>query len=198
MSYKVYRKQSMQHPPAFRYTEIDRGSMISHSKRAELMIRIGTGYDVHRLVAGLPLRLGGVEIDHPAGLEGHSDADVLMHAVADALLGAAALGDLGAHFPPSDPNLAGADSAALLGRVVQMLLEAGWRAVNVDATLIAERPRLAPHIPSMRANLARALDLQEGQVSVKATTTDGLGYTGQQQGIAAQAVALIESTQAGG
>ena len=162
------------------------------------MIRIGTGYDVHRLVAGLPLRLGGVKIDHPAGLEGHSDADVLMHAVADALLGAAALGDLGAHFPPSDPHLAGADSAALLGRVVRMLLRTGWRPVNVDATLIAEAPRLDPHIPAMRANLARALNLPEGRVSVKATTTEGLGFTGQQQGIAAQAVALIESTQAGG
>lgn len=161
------------------------------------MIRIGTGYDVHRLVAGLPLRLGGVEIDHPSGLEGHSDADVLMHAVADALLGAAALGDLGAHFPPSDPQLAGADSAVLLGRVVQMLLKAGWRPVNVDATLIAEAPRLAPHIPAMRANLARAMDLPEGRVSVKATTTEGLGFTGQRQGIAAQAVTLIESTQAG-
>ena len=146
---------------------------------------------------GIPLRLGGVEIDHPSGLEGHSDADVLMHAVADALLGAAALGDLGAHFPPSDPQLAGADSAALLSRVVQMLLKAGWQPVNVDATLVAEAPRLAPYIPAMRANLARALNLPEGQVSVKATTTEGLGFAGQQQGIAVQAVALIESTQAG-
>lgn len=162
------------------------------------MIRIGTGYDAHRLAPGRPLVLGGVTIGHPQGLEGHSDADVLMHAVADALLGAAALGDLGAHFPSDDPGLAGADSAGLLRRVAAMLTEARWRAVNVDATLIAERPRLAPHIPAMRANLARALELPEAQVSVKATTTDGLGFTGLEQGIAAQAVALIESMPEGG
>ncbi len=162
------------------------------------MIRIGTGYDAHRLAPGRPLVLGGVTIDHPQGLEGHSDADVLMHAVADALLGAAALGDLGAHFPSADPGLAGADSAGLLRRVAVMLAEARWRAVNVDATLIAERPRLAPHIPAMRANLARALELPEAQVSVKATTTDGMGFAGQEQGIAAQAVALIESIPEGG
>ena len=157
------------------------------------MIRIGTGYDAHRLVEDRPLRLGGVEIEHPTGLEGHSDADVLMHAVADALLGAAALGDLGAHFPADDPKLAGADSAVLLSRVVHMLARAGWRTVNVDATIIAERPRLAPHISAMRANLARALHLPEAQVSVKATTTEGLGFTGREQGIASQATALIES-----
>lgn len=157
------------------------------------MIRIGTGYDAHRLVAGRPLKLGGVLIDHPAGLDGHSDADVLMHAVADALLGAAALGDLGAHFPPGDPALAGADSAGLLSKVVQKLFEAGWRPVNVDATVIAERPRLAPYIAAMRANLAIALGLPEGQVSVKATTTEGMGFTGREEGIAAQAAALIES-----
>lgn len=157
------------------------------------MIRIGSGYDAHRLVPGRPLRLGGVKIDHPTGLEGHSDADVLMHAVADALLGAAALGDLGAHFPPGDPRFAGADSGALLSDVSRMLARAGWRTVNVDATVIAEAPRLSPHIAAMRANLAAALDLPVEQVSVKATTTEGMGFTGQEQGIAAQAVALIES-----
>lgn len=157
------------------------------------MIRIGSGYDAHRLVPGRPLRLGGVKIDHPTGLEGHSDADVLMHAVADALLGAAALGDLGAHFPPGDPRFAGADSGALLSDVSRMLARAGWRTVNVDATVIAEAPRLSPHIADMRANLAAALDLPVEQVSVKATTTEGMGFTGQEQGIAAQAVALIES-----
>jgi 2-C-methyl-D-erythritol 2,4-cyclodiphosphate synthase len=157
------------------------------------MIRIGTGYDAHRLVPGRPLRLGGVKIDHPTGLEGHSDADVLMHAVADALLGAAALGDLGAHFPPGDPEFAGADSGALLSAVSRMLVQAGWRTVNVDATVIAEAPRLSPHIAAMRANLAAALDLPVEQVSVKATTTEGMGFTGQEQGIAAQAAALIES-----
>ncbi len=161
------------------------------------MIRIGTGFDVHRLVPQRSLVLGGVRIPHPLGLEGHSDADVLLHAVADALLGAAALGDLGRHFPPDDPALKDADSAVLLRRVVDMLAGAGWRTVNVDSTIIAQRPRLAPHIPAMRANLAQALSIGEAQVSVKATTTEGLGFTGNEEGIAAQAVALIESADGG-
>ncbi len=161
------------------------------------MIRIGTGFDVHRLVPQRPLVLGGVRIPHPLGLEGHSDADVLLHAVADALLGAAALGDLGRHFPSGDPAFKDADSAVLLRRVVDMLAGAGWRPVNVDSTIIAQQPRLAPHIPAMRANLAQALKIREDQVSVKATTTEGLGYTGNEEGIAAQAVALIESADGG-
>lgn len=161
------------------------------------MIRIGTGFDVHRLVPQRPLVLGGVRIPHPLGLEGHSDADVLLHAVADALLGAAALGDLGRHFPPDDPAFKDADSAVLLRRVVDLLAGAGWRTVNVDSTIIAQRPRLAAHIPTMCANLAQALKIGEAQVSVKATTTEGLGFTGNEEGIAAQAVALIESADGG-
>ncbi len=161
------------------------------------MIRIGTGYDVHRLVPGRPLVLGGVTIPHPLGLEGHSDADALLHAVGDALLGAAALGDLGTHFPPDDPAFAGADSGGLLRRIVELLGGAGWRAVNVDATLIAQSPRLASHLPAMRENLAGLLSIPLEQVSVKAKTTDGLGFTGKEEGIAAQAVALIEATQKG-
>ncbi|MCZ6474185.1 MAG: 2-C-methyl-D-erythritol 2,4-cyclodiphosphate synthase [SAR324 cluster bacterium] len=160
-------------------------------------MRIGTGFDVHRLVPQRPLVLGGVRIPHPLGLEGHSDADVLLHAVADALLGAAALGDLGRHFPPDDPAFKDADSAVLLRRVVDLLAGAGWRTVNVDSTIIAQRPRLAAHIPTMCANLAQALKIGEAQVSVKATTTEGLGFTGNEEGIAAQAVALIESADGG-
>ncbi|MCZ6532281.1 MAG: 2-C-methyl-D-erythritol 2,4-cyclodiphosphate synthase [SAR324 cluster bacterium] len=160
-------------------------------------MRIGTGFDVHRLVPQRPLVLGGVRIPHPLGLEGHSDADVLLHAVADALLGAAALGDLGRHFPPDDPAFKDADSAVLLRRVVDLLGAAGWRTVNVDSTIIAQRPRLAAHIPTMCANLAQALKIGEAQVSVKATTTEGLGFTGNEEGIAAQAVALIESADGG-
>ncbi|MCZ6843654.1 MAG: 2-C-methyl-D-erythritol 2,4-cyclodiphosphate synthase, partial [SAR324 cluster bacterium] len=145
-------------------------------------MRIGTGFDVHRLVPQRPLVLGGVRIPHPLGLEGHSDADVLLHAVADALLGAAALGDLGRHFPPDDPAFKDADSAVLLRRVVDLLAGAGWRTVNVDSTIIAQRPRLAAHIPTMCANLAQALKIGEAQVSVKATTTEGLGFTGNEEG----------------
>lgn len=157
------------------------------------MYRIGTGYDVHRLVPGRPLLLGGVRIPHTLGLEGHSDADVLLHAVADALLGAAALGDLGGHFPPGDPRYAGADSSDLLREVAALLRGAGWQTVNVDSTIIAQAPRLAPHVPEMRANLAAILELPVGQTSVKATTTEGLGFVGAEEGIAAQAVALIEA-----
>ena len=155
-------------------------------------MRIGHGYDVHRLVEGRKLILGGVEIPFEKGLLGHSDADVLAHAVMDALLGAAALRDIGKLFPDSDPAYEGADSLALLRRVVQVLDENGYRIGNVDATVLAQRPKLAPHIPLMREKLAAAMGVDPGQVSVKATTEEGLGFTGAGEGIAAHAVALIE------
>ena len=155
-------------------------------------MRIGHGYDVHRLVEGRRLVLGGVEIPFEKGLLGHSDADVLAHAVMDALLGAAALGDIGGLFPDSDPAYEGADSMALLRRVAGLLGEHGYRIGNVDATVLAQRPRLAPHIPLMRERLAAAMGVGPGQVSVKATTEEGLGFTGSGEGIAAHAVALID------
>lgn len=155
-------------------------------------MRIGHGYDVHKLVPGRDLILGGVKLDHPAGLLGHSDADVLAHAVMDALLGAAALGDIGQMFPDSDPQYAGADSLALLERVTARLRGAGYRVGNVDATVIAQKPKLAASIPQMRENLARAMGVDLGQVSVKATTEERLGFTGREEGIAAHAVALLE------
>ena len=155
-------------------------------------MRIGHGYDVHRLVEGRKLILGGVEIPFEKGLLGHSDADVLAHAVMDALLGAAALGDIGKLFPDSDPAYEGADSLVLLKRVTQVLGESGYKIGNVDATVLAQRPKLAPHIPAMRENLAAAMGIEPGQVSVKATTEEGLGFTGAGEGIAAHAVALIE------
>ena len=155
-------------------------------------MRIGTGYDVHRLVAGRKLILGGVEIPYEKGLLGHSDADVLVHAVMDALLGAAALGDIGGHFPDSDPRYEGADSLALLREVCRILREAGFEPGNVDATIVAQAPKLAPHIPAMRRNIAAAAAMDVSRVSVKATTEERLGFTGEGLGIAAQAVALIE------
>lgn len=155
-------------------------------------MRIGFGYDVHRLVEGQPLVLGGVKIPHAKGLAGHSDADVLLHAVADALLGAAALGDLGTHFPDTEAEWEGADSEALLRRVVRRVRANGYAPHNVDATVLAERPRLRPHIEAMRATIAVALDLDRERVSVKATTTEGLGPMGREDGIAAQAVCTIE------
>ena len=155
-------------------------------------MRIGHGYDVHRLVEGRKLILGGVEIPFEKGLLGHSDADVLAHAVMDALLGAAALGDIGKLFPDSDPAYAGADSLVLLRRVAEVLAEHGYGIGNVDATVLAQRPKLAPHIPEMRERLAAAMGIGPGQVSVKATTEEGLGFTGTGEGIAAHAVALIE------
>lgn len=154
-------------------------------------MRIGHGYDVHRLVEGRKLILGGVEIPFEKGLLGHSDADVLAHAVMDALLGAAALGDIGKLFPDSDPAYSGADSLVLLRRVAEVLAEHGYRIGNVDATVLAQRPKLAPHIPEMRERLAAAMGVGPGQVSVKATTEEGLGFTGTGEGIAAHAVALI-------
>ena len=155
-------------------------------------MRIGHGYDVHRLVPGRALILGGVSIPWSHGLLGHSDADVLTHAVMDALLGAAGLGDIGGLFPDTDPAYAGADSLVLLGQVMGRLAEAGLRVGNVDATLLAQRPKLAPHIPAMRDNLARVMGIETGRVNVKATTEEGLGFTGAGEGMAAHAVCLLE------
>ncbi len=158
-------------------------------------MRIGHGYDVHRLAQGRKLILGGVDIPWELGLLGHSDADVLTHAVMDALLGAAGLGDIGKHFPDTDPAYAGADSLLLLDHVMELLREAGWRVENVDATILAQRPKLAPHIPGMRENLARHMRISTGQVNVKATTEEGLGFTGGGEGVAAHAVCLLERTE---
>lgn len=157
------------------------------------MIRIGQGYDVHPLVAGRKLVLGGVTIPHAKGLHGHSDADALIHAVCDACLGAAALGDIGKYFPDTDARYKDADSRVLLRRVRQAIDEAGWSVVNVDATIIAQAPRLAPHIPAMAANLAADLEIAPTVVNIKATTTERLGFIGREEGIAAQAVVLLES-----
>ena len=157
-----------------------------------MKLRIGNGFDVHALVAGRPLILGGVTIPHDRGLAGHSDADVLLHAISDAILGALALGDIGMHFPDTDPRWAGADSRALLRRVFALAFDAGWEIGNVDVTVIAQRPKLAPHIAAMRANIAAALGVAVGQVSVKATTTEGLGFAGREEGIAALATVLLE------
>lgn len=155
-------------------------------------IRIGHGYDVHRLVENRKLILGGVEIEYEKGLLGHSDADVLAHAVADALLGAAAMGDIGKHFPDTAAEYAGADSLVLLSKVVQKLAENGFSPVNIDATLLCQRPKLAPYITQMRENLAKAAGIDVADVSVKATTEEGLGFTGNGEGIAAHAVCLIQ------
>jgi 2-C-methyl-D-erythritol 2,4-cyclodiphosphate synthase len=155
-------------------------------------MRIGTGFDVHRLVAGRKLVVGGVEIAHDKGLLGHSDADVLLHAICDALLGAAALGDIGKHFPDSHPKYKDIDSRMLLRQVRDLLRDRGRRVLNVDATIIAEAPRMAPHIPLMVENIADDLGIEPHYVNVKATTTEGLGYTGRGEGIAAQAVCLVE------
>lgn len=157
-------------------------------------LRVGHGYDVHRLVQGRALVLGGVTVPFDRGLLGHSDADVLTHAVMDALLGAAALGDIGKLFPDSNPAYAGADSVLLLRRVTAALAEGGFAPVNVDATVLAQAPKLAPYIPDMRRILAEAMGLDASRVSVKATTEEGLGFTGSGEGIAAHAVALIEKT----
>ena len=162
-------------------------------QKDETRMRIGHGYDVHRLVEGRKLILGGVEIPFEKGLLGHSDADVLTHAVMDAVLGAAALGDIGQHFPDNDPAYAGADSLGLARHVARILSEHDYRVENIDATILCQRPKLAPHIPAMRANLAAAFGLPVDAVSVKATTEEHLGFTGEGLGIAAHAVALIET-----
>lgn len=155
-------------------------------------MRIGHGYDVHKLVEGRKLILGGVEVPHTLGLLGHSDADVLTHAIMDALLGAAALGDIGRHFPDTDPQYEGASSLTLLAHVMELLKGQGYRVGNVDATLLAQAPKLAPHIPAMRENLAHAMGVDLSQVSVKATTEEGLGFTGRKEAIASHAVVVLE------
>ena len=157
------------------------------------MMRIGHGYDVHRLVPGRRLILGGVEIPHETGLLGHSDADVLTHAIMDALLGAAGLGDIGKMFPDNDPAYSGADSLVLAASVVARLRQQGWKVGNVDATVIAQAPKLAPYIDSMRENLARVLQVDAWAINVKATTEEKLGFTGEKLGIAAHAVCLLEN-----
>lgn len=155
------------------------------------MMRIGHGYDVHQLVEGRKLIIGGVEIPHVKGLLGHSDADVLAHAIADALLGAAALGDIGHLFPDNDDRFLGADSMLLLAEVCQIVKENGYTIENIDSTVLAQKPKLAPHIPAMRSRIAEACGIDVSQVSVKATTEEHLGFTGREEGIAAHAVALL-------
>lgn len=157
------------------------------------MTRFGMGYDVHRLVEGRKLILGGVEIPHSMGLLGHSDADVLLHAISDALLGAAALGDIGRHFPDTDPAYEGADSRKLLARVAELIREKGYEVGNVDATIVAQRPKLMGFIPQMNGNIAEVLGVATDRVNVKATTEEKLGFTGSGEGISAYAVAGIES-----
>ncbi|MBR1696160.1 MAG: 2-C-methyl-D-erythritol 2,4-cyclodiphosphate synthase [Selenomonas sp.] len=156
------------------------------------MTRFGMGYDVHRLVEGRKLIIGGVEIPHTFGLLGHSDADVLLHAISDALLGAAALGDIGRHFPDTDPRFEGADSLKLLAHVMELLTEKGYKVGNVDATIVAQKPKMKDFIPQMNANIARVLGVEADQINVKATTEEKLGFTGTEQGISAYAVAGIE------
>ena len=156
-----------------------------------MTLRIGNGFDVHALVAGRPLILGGVTIPHDRGLAGHSDADVLLHAITDAILGALALGDLGKHFPDTDPRWRGADSRALLRHAFALAFDAGWEIGNVDATLIAQAPKVAPYVAQMRTNIALDLGCDESRVSVKATTTEHLGFTGREEGIAALATVLL-------
>ena len=158
------------------------------------MTRIGIGYDVHRLVDGRKLMIGGVGIPYEKGLLGYSDADVLLHAICDALLGAAGLGDIGRHFPDTDPRFKGISSLALLGEVSRLLGEAGYRVNNLDATIVAERPKMSPHIPQMTANIAAAVNVDQGAVNVKATTTEGLGFAGKGEGMAAYAVCTIART----
>lgn len=157
-------------------------------------MRIGVGYDVHPLRAGRPLVIGGVRIEHPTGLEGHSDADVLTHAVIDAMLGAAGLGDIGAHFPPDDARYKGASSLELLGEAARVVGNAGYRVVNVDSTVVAQAPRMQPYLEHMERNLARGLAIEQSAVSVKATSPEGIGALGAGEGIAAHAVALVEET----
>ncbi|NJN86075.1 MAG: 2-C-methyl-D-erythritol 2,4-cyclodiphosphate synthase [Leptolyngbyaceae cyanobacterium SL_7_1] len=160
-------------------------------------IRIGNGYDIHRLVPDRPLILGGIAIPHELGLLGHSDADVLTHAIMDAMLGALSLGDIGHYFPPSDPQWAGADSVMLLEQVNQLIHQNGWVVSNLDSVIIAERPKLKPHLQTMRDRLATALALSVDQISIKATTNETLGPTGREEGIAAHAVVLLVPTDEG-
>jgi 2-C-methyl-D-erythritol 2,4-cyclodiphosphate synthase len=159
------------------------------------MIRSGIGYDVHQFARGRRLVLGGVEIPHEQGLFGHSDADVLLHAIADALLGAVALGDIGRHFPPGDPAFKDADSLALLAEATRLIRNEGYVVINVDATLIAEAPRILPHVPIMRERIATAIGVGTGRVNVKATTNEGMGFVGRREGIAALAIATVSSDE---
>ena len=154
-------------------------------------MRVGMGYDVHKLVEGRDLIIGGVKIPYEKGLLGHSDADVLLHAITDAILGAAALGDIGKHFPDSDPKYKGADSLKLLASAKELLDQENYYIENVDATIIAQRPKMAPHIPTMRENIASALNISVDQINVKATTEEGLGFTGEGLGISSQSICLL-------
>ncbi len=154
-------------------------------------MRVGMGYDTHRLVQGRPLMLGGVRLEHPLGLEGHSDADVLLHAMMDAILGAAGLPDIGFHFPPGDDRFRNAASLGLLKTVRSLVERAGWQVINVDSTVLAERPKLAPYLAAMKKVIGEALGISEGQIGIKATTNEGLGFVGRGEGIAAMAVALL-------
>lgn len=163
----------------------------THPPPAPLPFRIGQGFDVHALVSGRPLIIGGVTIPYDKGLLGHSDADVLLHAVTDALLGAAGLGDIGQHFPDTDPQFKGADSRMLLREACRRVRDAGWRVSNLDATVIAQAPKLAPHVRAMEAHIAHELGMDEAGVNVKAKTTERLGFTGRGEGIAAEAIVLL-------
>ncbi|WP_319421371.1 2-C-methyl-D-erythritol 2,4-cyclodiphosphate synthase [Pleurocapsa sp. FMAR1] len=154
-------------------------------------IRIGNGYDIHQLVAGRPLILAGVNIPHSKGLLGHSDADVLVHATMDAMLGALGLGDIGHYFPPSDPKWKGADSMILLQQVAEIIVSQGWQIGNIDSTVVAENPKLKPHLKPMRSNLAKTLKIEESQISIKATTNEKLGPVGREEGICAYVVVLL-------
>ena len=162
-----------------------------------MQLRIGNGYDIHRLMAGRPLILGGQRLEHPAGLglNGHSDADVLVHAIMDALLGALSLGDIGKHFPPDDPQWKGADSLVLLEQVHALVQQRGWRVVNIDSVIVAERPKLKPHIAAMAAAIAARLGVEPDQVGVKATTNEQLGAEGREEGISCHAVALLQHSR---
>ena len=164
----------------------------SVSKKRKMATRSGIGYDVHRLVTGRKLILGGVDIPNMKGLEGHSDADVLCHAIADALLGALGQPDIGHYFPPSDPSIKGISSIDILGKVAGIITEKGAVVINLDATLIAEAPKILPHVPAMKENIAGVLGLDAGQVGIKATTSEGMGFVGREEGMAAMAVASVE------
>ena len=169
------------------------GEKYAFIEEMEMEMRIGTGYDVHKLVPGRKLILGGVTVPYELGLDGHSDADVIVHAIMDALLGAAALGDIGQHFPDNDPEYKGADSIELLKEVGNILRKEGYKVGNIDSTIIAQRPKLMTFLPEMRKNVAAALGIDVNQVSIKATTEEHLGFTGRGEGISSQAVALIEN-----
>ena len=156
------------------------------------MIRVGMGFDVHKLVEGRDLWLGGIKIDHSMGLQGHSDADVLLHAVSDALLGAANIRDIGFHFPDTSAKTLDMDSKIILQRVVELIGEKGYKVINVDATICAEQPKINPHVPAMKACMSAVMGIDEDQISIKATTTERLGFTGREEGMAAYAVCLIE------